>query len=179
MPFWVTCSLLYHQEINEAGRHCLLSATICVRGGNSHCIHLPEALGHSWLFFFFRTINLKNPVLQQVLERRNEVLCVLIQKIVTTQKCVISEHVQIEEKCGGMVGIQTKTVQVCKARGWWDQGRGSRLGPSHGDHGQGPLWVETELVSSRKYNSGEQESVCLCSCHVCANPASVTAGSRT
>ncbi|KAG3278019.1 DFNA5, deafness associated tumor suppressor [Ictidomys tridecemlineatus] len=59
-----------------------------------------------------RTINLKNPVLQQVLERRNEVLCVLIQKIVTTQKCVISEHVQIEEKCGGMVGIQTKTVQV-------------------------------------------------------------------
>ncbi|XP_027788502.2 gasdermin-E [Marmota flaviventris] len=59
-----------------------------------------------------RKINLKNPVLQQVLERRNEVLCVLIQKIVTTQKCVISEHVQIEEKCGGMVGIQTKTVQV-------------------------------------------------------------------
>ncbi|XP_068406112.1 gasdermin-E isoform X2 [Eschrichtius robustus] len=59
-----------------------------------------------------RTINLKNPVLQQVLERKNEVLCVLTQKIVTTQKCVISEHVQIEEKCGGMVGIQTKTVQV-------------------------------------------------------------------
>ncbi|XP_057587358.1 gasdermin-E [Hippopotamus amphibius kiboko] len=59
-----------------------------------------------------RTINLKNPVLQQVLERKNEVLCVLTQKIVTTQKCVISEHIQIEEKCGGMVGIQTKTVQV-------------------------------------------------------------------
>ncbi|XP_008839709.1 gasdermin-E [Nannospalax galili] len=59
-----------------------------------------------------RTINLNNPVLQQVLERKNEVLCVLIQKIVTTSKCVISEHVQIEEKCGGMVGIQTKTVQV-------------------------------------------------------------------
>ncbi|KAK1334829.1 hypothetical protein QTO34_004399 [Cnephaeus nilssonii] len=59
-----------------------------------------------------RRINLKNPLLQQVLERRNEVLCVLTQKIVTTQQCVISEHVQIEEKCGGMVGIQTKTVQV-------------------------------------------------------------------
>lgn len=59
-----------------------------------------------------RTINLENPVLKQVLERRHEVLCVLIQKIVTTQKCVISEHVQVEEKCGGMVGIQTKTVQV-------------------------------------------------------------------
>ncbi|KAM9216296.1 gasdermin-E [Dugong dugon] len=62
-----------------------------------------------------RTINLKNPLLQQVLERRNEVLCVLIQKIVTTQKCIISEHVQIEEKCGGMVGIQTKIVQVSAA----------------------------------------------------------------
>ncbi|KAM5271792.1 gasdermin-E [Ctenodactylus gundi] len=59
-----------------------------------------------------RTINLKNPMLQQVLESRNEVLCVLTQKIVTTQKCVISEHVQIEEKCGGMVGIHTKIVKV-------------------------------------------------------------------
>lgn len=59
-----------------------------------------------------RKINLENPVLQQVLERKNEVLCILTQKIVTTQKCMISEHVQIEEKCGGMVGIQTKTVQV-------------------------------------------------------------------
>ncbi|KAM6152547.1 gasdermin-E [Erethizon dorsatum] len=59
-----------------------------------------------------RTINLRNPVLQQVLERRNEVLCVLTQKIVTTQKCVVSEHVQIEEKCGGVVGIHTKIVQV-------------------------------------------------------------------
>ncbi|KAL1768228.1 non-syndromic hearing impairment protein 5 isoform X1 [Sigmodon hispidus] len=59
-----------------------------------------------------RTVNLDNPVLQQVLERRNEVLCVLTQRIVTTQKCVISEHVQMEEKCGGMVGIQTKIVQV-------------------------------------------------------------------
>lgn len=57
-----------------------------------------------------RTIDLKNPVLQQVLERKNEVLCVLTQKIVTTQQCVISEHVQME-KCG-MVGIQLKTVQV-------------------------------------------------------------------
>ncbi|XP_047619471.1 gasdermin-E [Phacochoerus africanus] len=57
-----------------------------------------------------RTIDLKNPVLQQVLERKNEVLCVLTQKIVTTQKCVVSEHVQME-KCG-VVGIQLKTVQV-------------------------------------------------------------------
>uniref|UniRef100_A0A8D0QXL6 Gasdermin E n=1 Tax=Sus scrofa TaxID=9823 RepID=A0A8D0QXL6_PIG len=57
-----------------------------------------------------RTIDLKNPVLQQVLERKNEVLCVLTQKIVTTQKCVISEHVQMD-KCG-VVGIQLKTVQV-------------------------------------------------------------------
>ncbi|XP_023387299.1 gasdermin-E [Pteropus vampyrus] len=64
-----------------------------------------------------RTINLKNPVLQQVLERKNEVLCVLIQKIATTQKCVISEHIQVEEKCGGIVGIQTKTVQVQASRG--------------------------------------------------------------
>ncbi|NP_061239.1 gasdermin-E isoform X1 [Mus musculus] len=59
-----------------------------------------------------RTVNMDNLVLQQVLESRNEVLCVLTQKIMTTQKCVISEHVQSEETCGGMVGIQTKTIQV-------------------------------------------------------------------
>ncbi|XP_075414399.1 gasdermin-E [Tenrec ecaudatus] len=59
-----------------------------------------------------RTINLKEPVLQQVLKRRNEVLCIVTQKIVTTQKCLISEHLQIEETCGGIVGIQTKTIQV-------------------------------------------------------------------
>ncbi|XP_036309606.1 gasdermin-E [Pipistrellus kuhlii] len=59
-----------------------------------------------------RRMNLKSPLLQQVLERRSEVLCVLTQRILTTEKCVISEHVQVEEKCGGTVGIQTKTVQV-------------------------------------------------------------------
>lgn len=64
-----------------------------------------------------RTIRLKHPVLQQVLERKNEVLCVLIQKIATTQKCVISERIQVEEKCGGIVGIQTRTVQVQASRG--------------------------------------------------------------
>ncbi|XP_016072537.1 PREDICTED: non-syndromic hearing impairment protein 5 isoform X1 [Miniopterus natalensis] len=71
-------------------------------------VDLQQLLGHA----VDRKINLKSPVLQQVLEQRNEALCVLTQKIVTTQKCVISEHVQIEEKLGGMVGIQTKTVQV-------------------------------------------------------------------
>ncbi|XP_074051596.1 gasdermin-E isoform X1 [Macrotis lagotis] len=59
-----------------------------------------------------RTINLESPLVRQVLERKNEVLCVLTQKIVTTQKCLISEHVQIEEKCGGMVGLKTKRVKV-------------------------------------------------------------------
>lgn len=72
----------------------------------------PEAGGHSRPVSLFRAINLGNPVLQQVLERKNEVLCVLIQKIVTTQQCVIWEHVQVEEQCGGVVGIQTKVVQV-------------------------------------------------------------------
>lgn len=59
-----------------------------------------------------RTINLKNPVLQQGLERRNEGLCVLTLKAVTVQKCMTSENIQMEEKCGGMVRIQASTVQV-------------------------------------------------------------------
>nr|XP_002713872.2 gasdermin-E [Oryctolagus cuniculus]XP_008259767.2 gasdermin-E [Oryctolagus cuniculus]XP_051708794.1 gasdermin-E [Oryctolagus cuniculus]XP_051708795.1 gasdermin-E [Oryctolagus cuniculus] len=59
-----------------------------------------------------RTIKRSHPLLRYLLERRGEVLCVLTQKIVTTQKCVISEHVQMEESCGGALGIHTKTVQV-------------------------------------------------------------------
>lgn len=45
--------------------------------------------------------------------KRSEVLCVLTQRIMTTQKCVISEHIQVEETCGGALGTHTKTVQVC------------------------------------------------------------------
>lgn len=106
----MNCPFSHHQAIKDAGCH---TAPVS-----------PEARGHSQPFFFCRTINLKSPLLQQVLERRNEVLCVLTEKIVTTQKCVVSEHVQVEEKCGSMAGIRTKTVQV-RPEGW---GHGSCSG---------------------------------------------------
>ncbi|XP_058040130.1 gasdermin-E isoform X3 [Ahaetulla prasina] len=47
-----------------------------------------------------------------MLERKNDVLCILIEKILTTQKCLISEHIQKEEKLAGMVGISTKIIKV-------------------------------------------------------------------
>lgn len=98
----------------------------------------PEALGPSRPVFSFRAINLRNPVLQQVLERKSEVLCVLTQRIVTTQPCVISEHIQIEEKCGGMVGIQTKTVQVCvPGAGTGSMGSAASRGPVLAAGGRG------------------------------------------
>uniref|UniRef100_A0A8C3T3L8 Gasdermin E n=1 Tax=Chelydra serpentina TaxID=8475 RepID=A0A8C3T3L8_CHESE len=59
-----------------------------------------------------RTINLNNNLLQQVLGRKHEVLCILTEKIVTTQKCLVSEHIQTEEKYGGVVGLHTKIVKV-------------------------------------------------------------------
>uniref|UniRef100_A0A8D0H1Y3 Gasdermin E n=1 Tax=Sphenodon punctatus TaxID=8508 RepID=A0A8D0H1Y3_SPHPU len=59
-----------------------------------------------------RQINLGNTLLQQVLDRKHEVLCILTEKIVTTQKCLISEHIQTEEKIAGMVGFSTKIVKV-------------------------------------------------------------------
>ncbi|XP_061443424.1 gasdermin-E isoform X2 [Rhineura floridana] len=59
-----------------------------------------------------RTINLHNTLLQQMLERKHEVLCVLTKRIVTTQKCLISEHIQTEEKMASMVGISTKIIKV-------------------------------------------------------------------
>uniref|UniRef100_A0A6G1R3T3 Gasdermin E n=1 Tax=Hypotaenidia okinawae TaxID=2861861 RepID=A0A6G1R3T3_9GRUI len=59
-----------------------------------------------------RTINLNSSLLQQVIERKREVLCILREKIITTQKCTISEHIQTEEKVSGVMGCSTKTVKV-------------------------------------------------------------------
>ncbi|XP_042658126.1 gasdermin-E isoform X2 [Tyto alba] len=59
-----------------------------------------------------RTINLNSSLLQQVIERKREVLCILREKIITTQKCTISEHIQTEEKISGVVGCSTKIVKV-------------------------------------------------------------------
>ncbi|XP_044306724.1 gasdermin-E [Varanus komodoensis] len=59
-----------------------------------------------------RTINLQNVLLQQMLERKHEALCILTARIVTTQKCLISEHIQTDERIAGMVGIHTKIIKV-------------------------------------------------------------------
>ncbi|XP_025063884.1 gasdermin-E isoform X3 [Alligator sinensis] len=58
-----------------------------------------------------RTMNLNNTLLKQVLERKHEVLCILTEKIVTTKKCLITEHIQTEEKIGGIAGFSTKVVK--------------------------------------------------------------------
>ncbi|NWH17386.1 GSDME protein, partial [Grus americana] len=59
-----------------------------------------------------RAINLNSSLLQQVIERKREVLCILREKIITTQKCTISEHIQTEEKVSGVMGCSRKTVKV-------------------------------------------------------------------
>ncbi|XP_076187438.1 gasdermin-E isoform X3 [Aptenodytes patagonicus] len=59
-----------------------------------------------------RTINLNSSLLQQVIERKREVLCILREKIITTQKCTISEHIQTEEKISGVMGCSTKILKV-------------------------------------------------------------------
>ncbi|XP_039937778.1 gasdermin-E [Hirundo rustica] len=59
-----------------------------------------------------RTINLNSSLLQQVIERKREVLCILREKIITTQRCTISEHIQTEEKVSGVVGCAAKTIKV-------------------------------------------------------------------
>ncbi|XP_069716378.1 gasdermin-E isoform X2 [Phaenicophaeus curvirostris] len=59
-----------------------------------------------------RTIDLNNSLLQQVIERKREVLCILREKIITTQKCTIYERIQTEEKISGVVGCSPKIVKV-------------------------------------------------------------------
>ncbi|GCC25165.1 gasdermin Eb [Chiloscyllium punctatum] len=58
-----------------------------------------------------RSLNLDHPFVQQTSEKR-EILCVVNEKIITSQKCSISEHLQIEEKCGGALGLKTKILKV-------------------------------------------------------------------
>ncbi|NXY86393.1 GSDME protein, partial [Alcedo cyanopectus] len=59
-----------------------------------------------------RKIDLNSSLLQHVIERKHEVLCILREKIITTQKCTISEHIQAEEKISGVMGCGTKIVKV-------------------------------------------------------------------
>ncbi|NXY42496.1 GSDME protein, partial [Ceuthmochares aereus] len=59
-----------------------------------------------------RTIDLSNSLLQQVIERKREVLCILREKIITTQKCTIYERIQTEEKISGVMGCSPKIVKV-------------------------------------------------------------------
>ncbi|XP_072009860.1 gasdermin-E [Engystomops pustulosus] len=61
-----------------------------------------------------RKINLQHPFIEQLHENKNDILCVLKEKIVTTQKCVISQQTQIEETCklGGKLCVKTKAVKV-------------------------------------------------------------------
>ncbi|XP_041039199.1 gasdermin Eb isoform X2 [Carcharodon carcharias] len=59
-----------------------------------------------------RVLDLDHSFVQQTCEQRNEILCVVNEKIITSQKCSISEHLQIEEKCGGTLGLKTKILKV-------------------------------------------------------------------
>ncbi|KAG8442998.1 hypothetical protein GDO86_011714 [Hymenochirus boettgeri] len=59
-----------------------------------------------------RRIHLHHPFVQQLQEYKHDVLCILKEKIVTTQKCVITEHLQTEENFIGNVGLKTKIVKV-------------------------------------------------------------------
>ncbi|XP_078395105.1 gasdermin Eb isoform X2 [Cetorhinus maximus] len=59
-----------------------------------------------------RVIHLDHSFVQQTCEKRNEILCVVNEKVITSQKCSISEHLQIEEKCGGTLGLKTKILKV-------------------------------------------------------------------
>ncbi|XP_006902459.1 PREDICTED: non-syndromic hearing impairment protein 5 [Elephantulus edwardii] len=57
-----------------------------------------------------RRINLKNPVVQHVLENK-KVLCVLAGKIVMTQQCTLLENTYLGIKCDGALGLQTGTME--------------------------------------------------------------------
>ncbi|XP_044148625.1 gasdermin-E [Bufo gargarizans] len=57
-----------------------------------------------------RKINLHHPFIQQLHENKSDILCVLKEKIITTQKCVISQQTQMQETC--RLGAKGKTLKV-------------------------------------------------------------------
>ncbi|XP_018431097.1 PREDICTED: non-syndromic hearing impairment protein 5 [Nanorana parkeri] len=59
-----------------------------------------------------RKINLHHPFIQQLHGYKRDLLCIVKEKIITTQKCVISEHAQSEETFGGKLGVKAKMVKV-------------------------------------------------------------------
>ncbi|KAM4705474.1 gasdermin-E [Rhinophrynus dorsalis] len=59
-----------------------------------------------------RRINMCHPFIQQLKNYKKDVLCILKEKIVTTQKCVITEHAQMEETFSGKLGMKSKIVKV-------------------------------------------------------------------
>lgn len=59
-----------------------------------------------------RKINLHHPFIQQLHGNKRDFLCIVKEKIITTQKCVISEHAQSEETFGGRLGVKAKRVKV-------------------------------------------------------------------
>ncbi|KAM8967262.1 gasdermin-E [Pelodytes ibericus] len=59
-----------------------------------------------------RRIDLHHPFIQQLHENRNDVLCILKEKIVTTQQCMITEHTQSGESISGKFGMKGKVVKV-------------------------------------------------------------------
>ncbi|KAM5157174.1 gasdermin-E [Mantella aurantiaca] len=59
-----------------------------------------------------RKIDLCHPFIQQLHGNKHDLLCIVKEKIITTQKCVISEHTQREETFGGKLGFHAKRVKV-------------------------------------------------------------------
>ncbi|XP_043923488.1 gasdermin-E [Protopterus annectens] len=58
-----------------------------------------------------RKINVNHPLVQQTREHGNEVLCIVREKILTTQKCSISEHDE-GTSCSGMLGFNKPSIKV-------------------------------------------------------------------
>ncbi|XP_036395434.1 gasdermin Eb [Megalops cyprinoides] len=52
-----------------------------------------------------RVLNLEHCLIQQTREKRNEVFGILKERIVTTQQCSVTEEVQEQGDCGGVLGF--------------------------------------------------------------------------
>lgn len=95
----------FHGNATGSGHVQTISTFGTLRKQEVDMYHLMKAVQN-------RKINLHHPFIKQLHGNKHDLLCIVKEKIITTQKCVISEHTQMEETFGGKLGIQAKKVKV-------------------------------------------------------------------
>lgn len=72
---------------------------------------IPDNIPLCFLFLCFRVVDMSHSLIQQIKEKQKQVLCIVKERIVTTQPCSVIEEVQQGGQCGGSLSPKISKVQ--------------------------------------------------------------------